>query len=1277
MARHSLFDISPEDVALLDDEGLRQLIARLCEAELRRRCFPTSAVLYGGKQDAADGGIDVRVELPTDMDISGFIPRPATGFQSKAQDMPAYEITKEMCPKVKQANGTKVSILRPIIRSLAEIGGAYVIVSSKDSTTDSMLNERREAMHTAVSGLPGSDALFLDFYDRTRMATWVRDYPGEILWLRDRIGKSLSGWRPYSNWSHAPQGADSTYLWDDTARFRDLNNPQDGLLTIPVGIARLRSILSPPGGIVRLTGLSGTGKTRLLEALFDPAIGDQPLDQAQAVYVDIGHDLPEPSATQLAKQFVAQGKRAILIIDNCPRKTHDAIAPICKESGNTLSLITVDLDIQDDKPEDSNVFRLQNASETIIESLLKQRHPALSQAIRRRIAEFSGGNARIAILTAQQVRPEANLADLVDEGLFERLFHQKKGHDNNLLRAAEALALVYSFDGETLDGDSAELPFLAELAGLGKQVVYRAVAELQRREIIQARGRWRAILPQPLANWLAKRALQNLPPSQIANAFWHNGKRRLLKSFTHRLSYLHDSDQAREIATAWLAKEGSFANFHRLNQLGVDIINHLAPLAPGATLDLIEQFVSSSDASQLKAREFRHHGQVVYLLRKLAYFSEHFHRAVSLLSRFAQAELTANSQSQDSRGLEELFWAMLSMTQANPQQRREVVEEWLASPDSQTQNVGMIALKGLLHAGHFSSSHDCSFGAHAIDYGWRPRTIAEYQDWYGGALEIARRLATSTSPHRPEARHLIAERFRGIWCFGHAFDQLEETAIAVGIQEHWPEGWLAVRQTLALNAERRQASLVARLRALEAQLAPNGLGDHVRSYVLTPAYRIADTGHWETGEEHRQGFEAVIDQARQLGREVGKTPEVLGDLWHQLFGPDAHQATSFGEGFADTVLDASAAWSYLVQRYREVEDSQRNPSLLGGFLRGIGTRNRALVDAFLTAAIRDPILATIFPRLQVAVGVDQAGVQRLLDSIGYAVAPARAYSPLAYGRTTEAMAACDFSRILLGIAALPDGYGISVDILSMHFYGQPGEQVTIDGCLIDCGRQLLRVCPLDEVRQARSYDLKQIAMRCLAGPEGIETTIALCGRVRERGKSIPFIGDELHDVIEAILDLHPTTALDIWLGSETKERWLDELCHDDIRDRKLLDRVSTQTLLDWAEADPEIRFPRLARAIPAFKKDKGLMVWTEIALTLLHTAPDRAAVFTSFESQFFPHSWSGSLAALLEERRLLIQPFLEDQEPEVGRVARRIDQTLLREIDEARSLEANRDHGFE
>ena len=186
MSEQSIFEVTPDQLAGIDAEGLRLLIAKLCEAELRRKGLPATAVIYGGDQIAADGGIDVRVDLPGNVELigPGPIPRPATGFQAKADDMPASEITKEMCPLVRRPDGQRVRRLRQSIADLAANSGAYIIVSSKGSVADARLLERRAAMSAAVAGLAHNEALYLDFYDRTRMATWVNEYPGVVLWVR-------------------------------------------------------------------------------------------------------------------------------------------------------------------------------------------------------------------------------------------------------------------------------------------------------------------------------------------------------------------------------------------------------------------------------------------------------------------------------------------------------------------------------------------------------------------------------------------------------------------------------------------------------------------------------------------------------------------------------------------------------------------------------------------------------------------------------------------------------------------------------------------------------------------------------------------------------------------------------------------------------------------------------------------------------------------------------------------------------------------------------------
>ena len=190
----AMLETTSEDIAGLNDEQLREVVARLCEAELLRHGHSPAYVTWGGHQKASDGGIDVRVALPTGASIDGFVPRPATGYQVKQEDLPARQISKEMLPK---------GVIRPAITALAVAGGGYVIVSSQGSTADRALTARRKAMRKAIQGIAHADGLFVDFYDRrTRVATWVRSHACLIPWVRTLAGRGLRGWQSYGSWRY-------------------------------------------------------------------------------------------------------------------------------------------------------------------------------------------------------------------------------------------------------------------------------------------------------------------------------------------------------------------------------------------------------------------------------------------------------------------------------------------------------------------------------------------------------------------------------------------------------------------------------------------------------------------------------------------------------------------------------------------------------------------------------------------------------------------------------------------------------------------------------------------------------------------------------------------------------------------------------------------------------------------------------------------------------------------------------------------------------------------
>lgn len=195
------------DVRKLDDVQLRQLVIRLVEAELALAGRPLSGVTAGGDQNAADGGLDLRVvsEGPG----LDFLPAFPVGIQVKAEAMPPAKIETEI-----RLGGRD----RPAPAELATAGGTYIIASGRDSCSDSMVQSRLERMRASVQTLEHAERLKLDFYDADRLARWASRHPGVSAWLLRMAGRPTGGWKGWGAWSSPNTPTGQAYLEDTTAR---------------------------------------------------------------------------------------------------------------------------------------------------------------------------------------------------------------------------------------------------------------------------------------------------------------------------------------------------------------------------------------------------------------------------------------------------------------------------------------------------------------------------------------------------------------------------------------------------------------------------------------------------------------------------------------------------------------------------------------------------------------------------------------------------------------------------------------------------------------------------------------------------------------------------------------------------------------------------------------------------------------------------------------------------------------------------------------------------
>ena len=863
-----LLELSGDDVARLTDSDLRSLVAKLCEAQLERQGLSLSAVTWSGSQTAPDGGLDVRVRLLPDTVVRGFIPKPNTGYQVKLSDMQPEDIKNEMRP-----SGT----LRASIQELINQGGCYIIVSAA-STSESSLRRRIAAMRAAVTDHPNAAALEVQFYDRGRLAQWVKEHPPVIPWLRERLGKPLQGWFSYGAWPSAP-AVDEEYFVDETSRINDRRLIQEDTLSVVAGLDRIRSNLARPSSCVRLTGLSGSGKTRLVQALFDARVGCHPLVPSLSVYCDFAR-IPIPTPAEMISQLKARGETVVVIVDNCPPEAHGMLREQCCQPPGTVSLLTIEFDVAGDLPEETQVFKLEPASDQVIEQLLAKQRPAVSEVDRRRIAVLSGGNARIALALGGNIDGFGSISNLSDRELFKRLFEQRQGPADHLLRTGEVASLVYSFNADTTALTFPEITVLARLAEMSEGEFFRNVKTLRDRDLVQDRGVWRALLPQALADRLAREALSSIPQATLQQAFTAPETERLSTSFTRRLGSFHDSEVAQAIATAWLAPDGPLGSWDPSSLARPTQFLNIAPIVPEATLAALERWANGPHGDEFIAHGVMNRGVYVNVLGALAYDPVLFPRAGWLLALFAAQEPVSQRHNGARRAVGQLFRLVFSGTHATLAQRLALVTRLTNAPFSSLQQLSVDARDELLSDGPFMSFSSHEFGSRPRNYGWLPGSDDDVKAWRGVVLQEAVKVAASSQPIAPQVRKIIAKNLRVLWRMGGLESQIEETVASISGHIYWPDGWIAVRRLLRDSVECIPQLERERLEALEKLLQPHGPLQTARAFIFSQPWTSLDIADdlpsaasaEEAVDSHAQAEERTV----ALGRELSESGELDG-----------------------------------------------------------------------------------------------------------------------------------------------------------------------------------------------------------------------------------------------------------------------------------------------------------------------------------------------------------------------------------------------------------------
>ena len=1227
------FTVTKEAVRDLGDETLRLLLATLLEAEARERGIHPAGIAVGGNQTANDGGVDASIRWQGRPQPGGWLPGRAVLFQCKAEVMARAKITAEMRPHGRP---------RPIFGELIADSGAYIIFSTDDVSELSRAN-RLNAMRDAVAELDRARDIHLDFYGADMIARWVNQHLGVALWLLAQCGRPLAGWRPYDSWS-APGGAGQGYIVDHADRARVGATP----VSVAEALGQVRRRLAEPGGAVRLIGLSGVGKTRFAEALFDPQVeGGEALAPASAIYGDVGLDLGL-SAGMLAEQLGAAGVRAVIVADNCRAETHGHLAATVARAGSRASVLTIDYDLLGDAPEGTLLVRLGDNSDEAILGLLAQRCPWLDDAARRHLTDFAGGNARVALRIGEGSREGVNIASFNDAEMLDRLFQagrQDIGPDAR--SCADAASLATAFYVDRADHEQIEHGVLAELAGVTTAQFYREVGQFLDFGLAQQRGSQRAIMPPPTANMLAATTIRRSDPDVLLTAFLA-GPPRLFTSFSNRLGQLDREPRACELAGRLLSGRGELGNPAALEGERWTAFLRIAPAAPDAALAAIQRALQGLDATRLLDPDDGRRKDLAGLLVKLAHGVERFAPAMIAVAELVIAEQPDGSRHSVRDHFLQRFWPMLSRTVADQELRHEFVDRLLDDDREPARLLGVAALDAMLDA-RFSASTDDRFGARSVATEWRPMGEGRYSIWCKAAFGRLATVAAAGGAEGSQARIAIAHNFRQHLDMGGGELPIDAMHAVRGVG-FWEQGWRAVNEALHFGRNGADQTIVAQVEALEQDLRPRSLDELFEAFVLGEPWR-----HWHPSGREKNSTRDVAAIARRIGETSERRGVATAFIDRALRVTGQSSVYDFAKGLGRATSDPDRLWRDAYARFTEGEGAS-NVLVLAGLLKGIAVFDPGWAESRLDDALRDPALLPEIVLLHAGLIRGEETIRRFTEALRSGRVPATRFEALMYGGVSKHIPAAVLAAFLDELFVHPDGTASAVQIIHMRFFGDRQDKVAIAPELIALARRMLTDPHAYAQADGRlSHDLEELFCIAAAGEGGEELARQICRTLRS--KRLSNTGARgVGKLCEALLKRFPIVVLDEIVASEMPELQVERFFGGPFRDddgENTAARLDSETALGWVAADPDVRAVRLARYVPyCVRVEGGGLAWSELALRLIEAAPDPVAILHAFEHRFWSGSSSGSFSARFVRRRPLVAAMLNHENRRVRNWAR-------------------------
>lgn len=1252
----SPLQVTNDDIKLLKDGQLVELLWQLVNLELSANGIEKYDSQVPLSIYIKDGGIDGLAHWTDGPDRTGMLPGRTVGFQAKATDMSEAACLSE----VRNKDGT----LKPQVRKVIELGGAYVLFLGRDcvgQSKDPRITAIKEGIASA-SAVNGGAQLAADevyIYDATEIAGWVNTYPAAVAAVFDYLGKPGAGahtWRELSGYQSFE------------VPFADVDKDRTGIME------SLRSAAAEERSVARLTGASGLGKSRLVFEAFRPP-DDPAANPAQArlssqfCFLNAARTVDIEAVLRAWRRTNSTGT---VVIDDCPLALHEMLAEEVGRADSRLSLITIgnDLDPSAYAGTKTRLLRVEPASTALIQALLDIAFRDLTEDDRRFIAnELAQGYPLMAIRTAQARVGHAPLSARLTGPVLARLLGRNVEAGS---RAAKVIAACALFENVGVEGDAAsEREFVRSVfcPDMSAEDFYSEVVEFQKSGAVTRYGRVIQVRPRPLAIRLAADWWERCPPERAVEIIGLRFPPALADAFCERVRMLDFVPALSTISGQLCGKSGPFGQAKVLSSdLGSQLFRAIAEVNPVHAVAALDYAFGESITTELQTLNGTPRRNLVWALEKLAFREDTFSRAAQFLARLACAE--NERWSNNATGvLARLFMVLLSGTQAPLGLRAPLLRQMAGSDDIGLRSVAIVALNSALTTNNFTGTSGPEYqGSSGPLPQYRPKTWKEVFDYWRMCLEELAQLAKEPNEIGERAAGTIASHIRGLVQLGRLDDV--EWVIGVVIAELrgrgdvWSQAVDAVKDVLKYDLDKAPAGTEIRVRSWLDTLAPVDLPQRLKLMVTEPPFDHEESsdGSW---------VDVAARDSEALGQECGQNWEASVDHLNALLQGEQRQAYAFGQGLARGSNMAPLLYELILARLADIAFEQRNSALVSGWLSVIGDRDPMSCDVLFAALAVHPALRRSLPSIARGLKLNDARIAALQEVLQAGHVEANQLYGLSCGQAMLEVSVkqlSELSRKLLqqGI----DGAWVALDILFMYSFGRPE---AVEALQEEFAAVISTEGMLSSGRAHRdSHEFEVVAQRLISKSAAIAEFLSreLCGAITSGEPLSDHLAEKIFESLfseqaeiswpivrqalvsgDSMARWRLSDSLGAWKGSRDKERVIDSL--------------DPHFLREWCDEDPALAPALLARIVRVIDKDaSGAWRLSDTAMMLIdnYAAIDR--VLEAVGASLNTFSWSGSLVPFYDRLIGVLTPVLEHEHDVVRTWAQRM-------IDEAK---ANRAH---